>query len=64
MVKTVQVSDEAFAVISAHSHANGETQVETMDELVQVANSAWEMDMPEMQGAWRKFRIYLLTKKE
>ena len=55
MVKTVRISDKAFALMNAHASANGETQVEAMDELFAVADKAWCMDMPEMKKVWTRF---------
>lgn len=58
MVKEIKISDAAYSLLLAHAHANGESQVEAMDELFSVANEAWVIDMPEMKTPWAKFREY------
>jgi hypothetical protein len=56
MVKEIRISDAAYSLLLAHANANGESQVEAMDELFSVADQVWMMDMPEMKTPWAKFR--------
>lgn len=55
---SISISDAAYAVLIAHASANGETILYAMDELFEVANEAWDMDMPEMRKPWAKFNEY------
>lgn len=64
MVKTIEISDEAYAVIMRHANSNGESPKWAVDELVFVADSAWEMDMPEMRQVWEDFEEYYLALPE
>lgn len=57
--RVIHVSEKAFAVIMSHAHANGETGLQAVDELVAVADQAWQMDMPEMKTPWAKFKAYM-----
>ena len=56
MVKTVTISDEAYAVLHAHASANDETLDYAMNELFDCAPHAWEMNVPEMKKVWAKFK--------
>jgi hypothetical protein len=57
-MKSITISDAAYAVLIAHAQANGETILYAMDELFEVANEAWDMNMPEMKKPWAKFNEY------
>ena len=57
-MKTITISDAAHAVLIAHASANGETNLQAMDELFEVANEAWDMGFPEMRTPWAKFNEY------
>ncbi len=58
MVKTIEISDEAYSVIMTHASSNNESSVWAMDELTSVADKVWAMDMPEMKKVWEKFEEY------
>lgn len=58
MSKQITISEAAHSLVSAHALANGETLEQAMDELFEVANEAWDMNMPEMERPWAKFNEY------
>ena len=58
-MKSVSISDEAYALVRAHAHANDESESAALDELFLEAPAAWCMDMPEMVKPWKAFRHYM-----
>lgn len=58
MVKTIEISDEAYAVIKRHANSNSESDLWAMDELTSVADKVWCTDVPEMKTVWSEFKKY------
>jgi hypothetical protein len=58
----VNISGQAYCVIAAHAHANGETLEQAIDELVANAGGAWNLDMPEMQRTHPQFTKYFAAR--
>jgi hypothetical protein len=58
MVKTIEISDEAYSVIMTHAHENNESTKWAVDELVNSADTPWVMEFPEMKKVWAKFKEY------